>query len=165
MGVLIMEIIIFQRPFPPGTEMIVEVGSCSDSAFFPIIHMHRAIQMFFEEPGVAAQQERPKAAAVTGNEIKIVDSSTQVPRVERIIKDRQVTQIKDGMTCLDPVARDDLQVLGSYFDRRFSNVIAGDISIRCKHDLVRRLEMEPLSKSEKRRLASAELFRLDLASV
>ena len=75
----IVKIIVFESSFAPASEVQVEIRADSCAAPLTIIKMQDAIELVVQEPIIAAEQEGPEAAAVTGNETQIACARAQIP--------------------------------------------------------------------------------------
>ena len=70
--ILVVQVVILERALAPAAEVIVQIRPRAHAAPLAIIHVGRAVEFFVQEEGVAAQQERPEAAAIAGDEVEVV---------------------------------------------------------------------------------------------
>src|SRR5205807_3977571 len=125
-GIFIVRVIISQRAFAPAAQVIIEIRSGPDAAALAVIDVDNAIELFVQEPGVAAEEEWAEAAAVARNKIKVVGAWSQVAGVKWKIEYRHGAQIKRGAMRDDLLPGNDLEVMGADFYGRLGNIIGGD---------------------------------------
>ena len=142
--------------------MVIHVRSRPKAPLRSNINVGGGVELIIDEEAIGVEQERPKAAAVAGNEGEVARVRSQAARVVREVEHRNARDVERRAPRLDPLTRNDLQVFRADADGRPGEVVGGDEAIGGGIDVVGPLAMQALAGGKDRGPAGAELDRFHL---
>ncbi len=163
--ILVVQVVVLESALTPFAEVIIQIRSGANTTALAIINVSGAIELVVEKEGIAAEQERPKAAAVAGHKSKVVGMRPEVARVVGKIENRHPAHVEGRAPGLDSLVRDDLDVFRPHLHRGLGHVIGGDDGVGGHVGPIRQFAMQPLAARKDRRLAGPELFSFQLVGL
>ncbi len=163
-GIVIVNVVIFQTAIAPFAEVIIEIGPGPRPAALAVIEMDGAVQLRIEDPMIAAQDERPVAAAITRDEIKIV-RLREVASVVGKIEDRKRADEEHTIAGNEALAIENFDRFGADSNDWLGDIVRSDDGIGADENLVGAFAMETFALDEDGEFAGAKFLPFHLLGI